>query len=307
MITKLSTRASLTDLLDAYLSYIQLEKGSSPNTSESYSLDLKRYISFLNDRGVDRLTDISPDHVRQWLHLLYSLGLVDSTRARNLSSVRMFHRFLVRELNIEHDPTAGIQGPRVRRPIPDVLTYGQIEDLLRLPDTNVPLGLRDRAMLEVVYACGLRVSELLRLQKTNLRSDGEFLLIMGKGSKERLVPMGIPARNALKQYFLRGRPLLAKPHKRSDILFLNNRGEPLSRMGFWKILNGYMSKVEWKAHVTPHTFRHSFATHLLEGGADLRSVQEMLGHSDISTTQIYTHVDRAFLKEQIRSFHPRGH
>jgi len=306
MITHLSARAALNDLLEAYLGYVQLDKGSSANTVESYNLDLKRYISFLTDRGVDRLTDITPDHVRQWLHLLYSLGLVDSTRARNLSSVRMFHRFLVRELNVEHDPTAGIQGPRVRRPIPDVLTYRQIEDLLRLPDCNTPLGLRDRAMLEVVYACGLRVSELLKLQRTNLRSNGEFLLIMGKGSKERLVPIGIPARNALKRYMLQARPLLSKPQKRTDVLFLNHRGEPLSRMGFWKILSGYMTKVKWKAHVTPHTFRHSFATHLLEGGADLRSVQEMLGHADISTTQIYTHVDREFLKEQIRSFHPRG-
>jgi integrase/recombinase XerD len=305
-ITRLTTRTSLSDLLDGYLSYIQLDKGASHNTTESYQLDLKRYISFLNGQGVDRLEDISPDHVRKWLHLLFSLGLVDSTRARNLSAARMFHRFLIRELNVDHDPTAGIQGPRVRRPIPDVLTYDQIQNLLRLPDSGTLLGLRDRAMLEVVYACGLRVSELLGLRRTSLHSNGEFLLIMGKGSKERLVPIGLPARKALKQYLTEGRSQLVKHGKRTDILFLNSRGDPLSRMGFWKILHGYLAKVKWKAHVTPHTFRHSFATHLLEGGADLRSVQEMLGHSDISTTQIYTHVDREFLTEQIRSFHPRG-
>ncbi|KPL06885.1 hypothetical protein AMJ86_06715 [bacterium SM23_57] len=303
----LSVRSSLDDLCDAFISYMQLEKSASQNTFESYALDLKRYLSFLNDKGIDQLENITSNHVRQWLQLLYNLGLVDSSRARNLSTVRSFHRFLIRELDTDHDPTTGIQGPRIHRPIPEVLTYDQIQDLLALPKTGTPFGLRDRAMFEVIYACGLRVSELLGLHKTNFRADGDFLLILGKGSKERLVPIGAPAKRAVQQYLLNGRPLLSKPKKRTDALFLNIRGEPLSRMGFWKILNGYLAEVSWKTRVTPHTFRHSFATHLLEGGADLRSVQEMLGHADISTTQIYTHVDREFLKEQIRSFHPRGH
>jgi integrase/recombinase XerD len=301
-----SVRASLWDLLDAYIGYIQLEKGAPNTTVDSYGLDLKRYITYLIDHGIERLEDITPDHVQKWLQLLHSLGLVDSSRARNLSTVKSFHRFLVKYLDVDFDPTTGIQGPRVHRPIPEVLTYQQIQDLLRQPDTGRPRGMRDRAMLETIYACGLRVSELLGLRKTDFRAGGEFLLVRGKGSKQRLVPIGTPAREAVNQYLLHGRPQLAKPLKRTDRLFLNARGEPLSRMGFWKILKGYLAMVPWKSRVVPHTFRHSFATHLLEGGADLRSVQEMLGHADISTTQIYTHVDREFLKEQIISFHPRG-
>jgi len=294
------------DLLNNFSNYIELEKGASQNTLHSYILDVKRYIEFLNNLGIQEPERITSDHIRQWLQLLNSLGLVDSSRSRNLSAVRAFHRFLNREMITKSDPTEGVQGPRVHRIIPDVLSYRQIQDLLNLPDTEIPLGMRDRAMLEVLYACGLRISELLGLTKTSFRAKGEFLLVFGKGSKERLVPIGVPARNAMKQYLHQGRPQLAKPEKRTDIIFLNSRGEPLSRMGFWKILNGYLAKVTWKDRVTPHTFRHSFATHLLEGGADLRAVQEMLGHASILTTQIYTHIDREFLKEQITSFHPRG-
>jgi integrase/recombinase XerD len=306
MTVKVKQSSSLDNLLGAFSNYIELEKGASSNTLDSYVLDIKRYIEFLNDRGIDDPEAITADQIRQWLQLLNSLGLVDSSRSRNLSAVRAFHRFLNREMILKSDPTEGIQGPRVHRIIPDVLSYQQIQDLLNLPDTGTALGMRDRAMLEVIYACGLRISELLGLKKTSFRANGEFLLVFGKGSKERLVPIGTPARNAMKQYLNHGRPQLARPEKRTDIIFLNSRGEPLSRMGFWKILNNYLSKVSWKAHVTPHTFRHSFATHLLEGGADLRAVQEMLGHASISTTQIYTHIDREFLKEQITSFHPRG-
>jgi len=306
MTVEVKHTSSLDDLLGAFSSYIELEKGASPNTLDSYILDIKRYIVFLSELGIDEPEHITSNHIRQWLQLLNSLGLVDSSRSRNLSAVRAFHRFLNREMVTKSDATEGIQGPRVHRIIPDVLSYQQIQDLLNLPDTETPLGMRDRAMMEVLYACGLRISELLGLTKTSFRAKGEFLLVFGKGSKERLVPIGSPARNAMKQYLNHGRPQLAKPEKRTDIIFLNNRGEPLSRMGFWKILNGYLNKVPWKAHVSPHTFRHSFATHLLEGGADLRAVQEMLGHASISTTQIYTHIDREFLKEQITSFHPRG-
>jgi integrase/recombinase XerD len=306
MMVEVKQTSSLDDLLGAFSNYIELEKGASPNTLDSYILDVKRYIDFLNDQGIDDPEAITSNQIRQWLQLLNTLGLVDSTRSRNLSAVRAFHHFLNREMHTKSDPTEGIQGPRVHRIIPDVLSYQQIQDLLNLPDTGTVLGMRDRAMLEVIYACGLRISELLGLTKTSFRAKGEFLLVFGKGSKERLVPIGTPARNAMKQYLNHGRPQLAKPEKRTDIIFLNNRGEQLSRMGFWKILNGYLTKVPWKAHVSPHTFRHSFATHLLEGGADLRAVQEMLGHASISTTQIYTHIDREFLKEQITTFHPRG-
>jgi len=306
--TTIATQASsiLGDLLGAFSDYIEVEKSASPNTLDSYILDVKRYIAFLNELGIDELEAITSDHIQKWLRLLFDMGLVDSSRSRNLSAVRAFHRFLIREMITASNPTEGVQGPRVRRIIPDVLSYQQIQDLLKLPNTKTPLGMRDRAMLEVIYACGLRISELLGLTKTSFRAKGEFLLVFGKGSKERLVPIGTPARNAMKYYIAQGRPQLTKPEKRTDIIFLNSRGEPLSRMGFWKILKGYMTKVPWKARVTPHTFRHSFATHLLEGGADLRAVQEMLGHASISTTQIYTHIDREFLKEQITSFHPRG-
>ncbi len=304
--SKLSRRATLSNLLDAFLGYLQLEKGASENTFDNYRLDLRRYVTYLEDQGIETINGVTGDQVRKWLRILHSLGLVDTTRARNLSAVRAFHKFLCRELNLDINPTSGIQGPRVRRPIPDVMTYEQIQDLLALPDTETPIGLRDRAMLEVLYACGLRISEMLGLRTTHLRAGGDFLLIMGTGSKERMVPIGIPAKEATKSYMRKGRPRLAKPHKRTDALFLNVRGEQLSRMGFWKILHGYLGKVPWKAHVTPHTFRHSFATHLLEGDADLRAVQEMLGHADISTTQIYTHIDREFLREQIITFHPRG-
>lgn len=222
------------------------------------------------------------------------MGLSANSVARNLSSIRGFYRFLIEENYIDYDPTETIDRPKLARRLPSVLSYDEIRKLIEMPDVRNHLGLRDRAMLETIYACGLRVSELLNLKLNDIHWQQEFVRIYGKGRKERLVPIARSALNWIQRYLDRARPLLDRFNRSDGALFLNVRGQGLSRMGFWKILNKYAEQADIRKEIHPHTFRHSFATHLLEGGADLRAVQEMLGHADISTTQIYTHIDRTF-------------
>ena len=296
----------MNDYLQQYLDYLRFEKNLSDNSISSYKTDLERYISYLDTQYITRPDKIESKHIRRLLQLLSELGLSTATLARNLSSIRSFHLFLISEDMISSDPSENVDGPKLRRHLPSVLTFNEIESICETIVVDAPLGLRDRAMIEVLYACGLRISELLTLLLREIYFKEEFIRILGKGSKERLVPISSRAIIWTKKYIELSRPLLDK-HKRSNgITFLSVRGTGMSRMGFWKILNKYIKESGIRKEIHPHTFRHSFATHLLEGGADLRAVQEMLGHSDISTTQIYTHLDRSYLQQEYKDYHPRA-
>ncbi|NIM19774.1 MAG: site-specific tyrosine recombinase XerD [Candidatus Latescibacteria bacterium] len=291
--------------LDCFLDYIAVEKGLLPNTIESYGRDLRAYIDTLEDLGV-RHTDAIPLEAPE-LHLvkLTRRNLRASSRARALSAVRQFQQFLAREGMAPETPGRKLATPKRAKRIPKVLTIDQIERLLAAPDSRTPIGIRDRAMLEVGYGAGLRVSELCGLELDDLMEDEQLLLVRGKGRKERLVPYGKHADRALRRYLARGRPVLAKS-RISPYLFLNRKGVGISRVGFFKNLKRHAAAAGIELEVSPHVLRHSFATHLLEGGADLRYVQELLGHADISTTQVYTSVDTRHLIEVHKAFHPRG-
>lgn len=288
-----------------FLNFLRIEKNASTNTVVSYQNDLLRYLSYLHDKEIHEITKISPSDIQGLVYLLVGLGLAPSSTARNLSAIRMFHKFLVREGYADKDPTVNITFPNQPKSLPNALTQFEIEAILEQPDISTSRGLRDRAMIEFLYAAGLRVSELISINLSDLFFQEGFIRVVGKGSKERVVPIGGEAIRFTSRYLKETRPELLRKRNRSSRLFLNMRGLPLSRMGVWKILRGYVDKAAIKTEVSPHTFRHSFATHLIEGGADLRAVQEMLGHADISSTQIYTHLDREYLKEVHRSFHPR--
>jgi len=291
-----------SDLLaDQFINYLRIEKGLAENTIQSYSRDLTRFIQFLEGGN------LSPIHVTQE-HIIGYMGSLGSlsvrTAARNLSSLKMFFRFLVIEGKIEKSPARLLKAPKLPLRLPDVLSPQEVEQLLSQPDNTSHLGQRDRAMLELLYATGLRVSELVGLKVPNINLEAGYVRMVGKGSKERMVPVGAKALEALKDYLFGGRMRLLK-HKSSPYLFLNVMGRVMSRQGFWKIIKRYGVKAGIKKRITPHRLRHSFASHLLEGGADLRSVQIMLGHEDISTTQIYTHVTRERLKKVHEKYHPR--
>lgn len=295
----------LREVLGRFINFLRLERGLSENTIEAYNRDLERYTILLTSRGKNGPRKASLDDVSALLHLLGDLGLDGSSVARNLTSVRMFHRFLLAEGESDRDPTENLKPPRLGRKLPSVLTIQEVECLITAPDVNRNLGLRDRALMEILYGAGLRVSELIGLDRSHLIFDLEVVRVVGKGNRERVVPVGSEAKVWVNAYLDQVWPDLYKSSSGGRV-FLNWRGETISRMGVWKLLSGYVRKVGINKRVSPHTLRHSFATHLLEGGADLRAVQEMLGHADISTTQIYTHVDREYLKEVHRTFHPRA-
>ena len=292
--------------LEEFIRYLRVERNAAANTIDSYSLDLKRYIECLQQQGVRSVEKIERTHILSFLTLLRELGLTARSISRNFSAVKGFHRFLINEELSRTNPTENVEAPKLSKKLPDVLTPDEIELILEQPNTNHVLGVRDKAILETLYATGIRVSELTGLRQTNVLFDSGIIRVFGKGSKERLVPIGRSALLWIRKYQEGARPRLAKRGETNDILFLNVRGKPLSRMSIWNIVHQYTVAAGIKKEVHPHTFRHSFATHLLEGGADLRAVQEMLGHADISTTQVYTHIDREYLKEVHRTFHPRG-
>jgi integrase/recombinase XerD len=289
--------------LDAYLAYLDLERGLSRNTRESYQRDLGQCAAFLARRGVLDWRAVKPEDASAWVRSL-SRGAA-SSQARKLTALRMFARFMVRERLRPDDFTALLSGPRLARRLPDSLTTAEVGRLLGSPSGGDPASLRDRGLLELFYSSGLRVSELaaLTLQQVDLK-DG-FARVFGKGSKERVVPMGERARDAVAAWITSGRPHFVKPGTRSQ-LFLNSRGTALSRVGLWGIVKKHAKRAGITKSVKPHLLRHSFATHLLSGGADLRSIQEMLGHASISTTQIYTAVEGRRLLDQHARFHPRN-
>ena len=295
----------LMDALRQFLDHVGLERGLADNMTEAYERDLTRYLEVLTDLGTFSVEDISQKDVSALLNLLTEMGLEASSVARNLTAVRMFHRFLVAEEFVHNDPTEHLKPPKLGRKLPSVLNIYEIERLMLATDLETPLGIRDRALLEILYGAGVRVSELTSLSRSDLFFDMEVIRVFGKGSRERVVPIGSEGIEWVTTYLNNIRPTLVKPDTGNEV-FLNFRGGKLSRMGVWKILRQYVGIAGIEKKVSPHTMRHSFATHLLEGGADLRAVQEMLGHADISTTQIYTHVDREYLKEVHKTFHPRA-
>jgi integrase/recombinase XerD len=300
-----SAAPHLPKLIDQFLNYLLVEKGLSRATIEAYSADLLRYADFLLQNGQD--TVAAEDHALILKHLinLRNEGLGARSRARHLVSVRGFYRFLAREKVLPLDPSKLVDLPKTTLKLPDVLNPAEVQRLLNAPDGRKPSGLRDAAMLEVLYAAGLRVSELVNLKIQDVRLEAGFVRVMGKGSKERIVPIGQYAREKVLFYLEHARGRMVKEGT-SPYLFVGRAGRPMTRQGFWKLLRQYAAAAGLFKKVTPHSLRHSFASHLLEGGADLRAVQVMLGHADISTTQIYTHVTGDRLKELHRRFHPRG-
>lgn len=292
-------------LLDEFLNTLTVERGVSDNTLSAYARDLQRYLAFLERRKISSPAKVDLSHIQAFLVSLRDSGLSPRSAARTISALRTFHRFLAGQGYVQSDPTALLRTPRVPRSLPNVLSGDEVEQLLQAPDVSSPRGLRDKAMLELLYATGLRVSELLSLPLTALDPTVGFVRCMGKGAKERVVPVGSSALGWLKEYLTRGRPPLTAG-KDTAFLFLGRSGRRLTRQAFWKSVRSYAGRAGISKRITPHTLRHSFATHLLEHGADLRSVQLMLGHADISTTQIYTHVGRARLREIHERFHPRS-
>lgn len=290
------------DLLDEFITHLRVERGLAQNTIQAYSRDLVRFFMYLESRNLTPF-EIARGCIRDYVGTLNS-RLSKRSQARNISAIKTFFRFLVSEGRMKENPARLMETPRIPRKLPDILSLDEVMQLLVQPDITTPLGQRDRAMLELLYATGLRVSELVGLRVSDVKLEAGYVKTLGKGAKERLVPFGEKALQAVRAYLSYGRPALLKdghpPH-----LFLNFRGKPLTRQGFWKIAGNHGRAAGIKKRIKPHGLRHSFASHLLEAGADLRSVQVMLGHVDITTTQIYTHVTRGRLKELHEKCHPR--
>lgn len=293
-------------LLERFIRYLALEKGLADNTLFAYETDLKRYIEYLEEKGINHVERITPLFLQHYIGMLYDVGLASNSMARNFSAIRGFHQYLLANNYSSSDPSELLETPRLKRKLPYVLSVEEVNSIMNQPDTNEKLGIRDRAMLEVIYGCGLRISELLKLKLNHLYLEDELIRIIGKGSKERFTPIGEEAVHWLTVYLGRVRPQLASAKTTHNVVFLNRNGAPLTRMGFWKILRKYVLKANLSSNIHPHTFRHCFATHLLDNGADLRAVQELLGHVDISTTQIYTHVSRQQLVKIFKKYHPRS-
>ena len=291
--------------IPAFIDHLRFERGLADPTLEAYRRDVVRLAAFLRDRSRAGPAGVSTADLRTFIHHLKDLGLAPTSVARNLSAIRTYFGFLLAENLAVSDPSERLQAPKGWRTLPEVLSVQEVERLLETPDLAHPLAWRDRAMLEFAYASGVRVTELVELALQRLSLEEGYALVLGKGSKERIVPMGRRAVAALSLYLREVRPRLERGRGQGRV-FLNARGGPLTRMGVWKILRRHVEAAGIERRVSPHTLRHSFATHLLEGGADLVAVQELLGHADISTTQVYTHVDRQYLAEVHRSFHPRA-
>ena len=294
----------IASLVEDFLHHLTVERGLARNSVLAYGSDLAKFGRYLSDKS--RLPrQVRRGEIDEFARRLAREGLAPKSVARALNAVRMFYRYLVHEKLVDEDPTAAVRAPRTWKTLPRFLTLEEVDHLLGAPDPGQTLGLRDTAMVEVLYATGLRVSELVSLRLRDLNLEVGYLTCVGKGRKERLVPMGRKASQQVRAYLEGARPRLLKGTS-ATALFLNNRGGPMSRQGFWKILKKYGRAAGLRGGLSPHVLRHSFATHLLERGADLRSVQMMLGHADISTTQIYTHINRERLRKIYKQFHPRA-
>jgi integrase/recombinase XerD len=297
----------MEERLKDFIHFMVVEKGLSKNTVISYERDLNHYLSYIkNVEQIPSLNEITRFQIIHFLNHLKQQGKSAKTLARHVASIRSFHQFLLREKAVEQDPTVHLETPQTERSLPKVLSLTEVEALLEAPKDSTPFALRDRAMLELLYATGIRVSELIQLNMDDLHLMMGFIRCIGKGNKERIIPIGKTAAAVLETYLSEGRLKLRSKNHPTEALFLNHHGKRLTRQGYWKILKGLAKKANIEKEITPHTLRHSFATHLLENGADLRAVQEMLGHADISTTQIYTHVSRTRLKDVYSKHHPRA-
>jgi integrase/recombinase XerD len=297
----------LESRLQDFIHFLIVERGLAKNSIDSYQRDLKNYTKFIQKvESAKSWNDVKRVNITGFLSHLKSEGKSSKTIARHVASIRSFHQFLLREKVAEQDPSIHIESPKMERTLPKVLSIEEVEALLDAPQESTPLGIRDKAMLEVLYATGIRVSELIKLKMDDVHLKMGFVRCIGKGNKERIIPIGKTAISVLEKYLTSGRPKLVSRKHNDDSLFLNHHGKGLSRQGFWKILKGLATEAKISKELTPHTLRHSFATHLLENGADLRAVQEMLGHVDISTTQIYTHVTKTRMKDVYSKFHPRA-
>lgn len=293
--------------LEEFLTHLKLAKNASPNTVSAYGHNIQEFLDYLDGEGVRDLSEAEHKHGAAFLQFLrLQRGISARSLARSVSALKSFYRYLLQQDYVEHDPFGKITSPKFPASLPTAMSLAEVDALFALPDTESTLGLRDRVMLEFLYACGLRVSEMIELKISDVFIEQEVIRVLGKGSKERIVPVGSSALRWLTIYLRESRPLLARTGKSGNFLLLNRRGGKLSRMGVWKLIRRYAEEAGINTGIHPHTFRHSFATHLIEAGADLRSVQEMLGHSDISTTQIYTHVDNEYIKQEHRDKHPRG-
>jgi len=297
------TSLSAEEALRLFLEYLAVEKGLSRNTRLAYHRDLKKFLLYLKREKMD-WSRPGEENLIRFVHEQSRLGLQSRSLARLISSLRAFYRFLILDGLAQKDPTARLASPKTWRALPKFLTIAEVETLLNQPDLTSPSGLRDRAMLEILYAAGLRVSELCELKPSDLHLEGAYLICLGKGGKERVVPLGRSAVAFARRYIKEVRPRLDK--KSQEALFLSRRGLPFTRQGVWKLLREYARRARLSAKISPHVLRHSFATHLLERGADLRSVQMMLGHSQITTTQVYTHISRQRLRHIYERYHPRA-
>jgi integrase/recombinase XerD len=297
---------SMNNQVQAFIDHLDVERRLSKNTLDSYQRDLSQYTRFLNGNEISGWTDTQKVHIQSYLLHLKKLGRTPATISRSLVSIRSFHHFLMREGQASANPAFDLEPPKLDKPLPKVLTVAEVEQLLDAPDPSNRQGARDKAMLELLYATGIRVTELISLDLESLNLDMGFVRCVGKGGKERVVPLGKTAAGFLAHYIDTMRPRLLKEDTESQALFVNHAGGRLTRQGFWKIIKKHAREAKIESDITPHTLRHSFAAHLLDNGADLRSVQEMLGHADISTTQIYTQVSKTRLKDVYDRAHPRA-
>ena len=294
------------ELIEQFIFFMQAERGVSKNTIDSYRRDLKKFILYLGKiNKKNSLKTVSKDDIVDFLMLLKDNKMATASIARNLASLKTFWKFLVSERIMEENIAAVIETPKIWKSVPDVLNKKEVEMLLEKPSANTVLGIRDKAILELMYASGLRVSEVSDLKKTNINTAAEFIKCTGKGGKERIIPLGKEAKKNIERYIAKVRYKLSK-RTGDDHLFLSRLGKKISRQSLWKMIKKYADHCGIHKHITPHTLRHSFATHLLEGGAELRGVQEMLGHADISTTQIYTHINKEKLRGIHEKYHPRA-
>ncbi|ABO49634.1 tyrosine recombinase XerD subunit [Desulforamulus reducens MI-1] len=292
--------------LDEFIHYLAVERGLAQNTLASYRIDLSQYLDHLKKQGVSSLTQADRNHILSHLYKLQKDGKAPATISRHLAALKHFYRFLVSDGAVSEDYTVSLESPKLKQRLPHVLSTEEVENLLCQPQLSDPAGLRDKAMLELIYATGIRVSEMVSLNLPDVELDMGYIKCFGKGAKERIIPLGSVAIRYIREYLERSRVKLTKGKTEHQALFVNVQGKRLTRQGFWKIIKKYAKEGRINKPITPHTLRHSFATHLLENGADLRAVQEMLGHADISTTQIYTHLTKLRLREVYTKAHPRA-
>lgn len=297
----------IVDAIEDYIHFLRVERQLSKNTLQSYERDIKDYTqSIFEAQQLEEFNDVERFHILQHLQNLRSKGISARTISRHISSIRSFHQFLLREKRCNNDPTVHIEMPKIEQKLPNILSIEEIDRLIATPNVSKPQGVRDRAMLELLYATGMRVSECIALNLEDIHLTMGFVRVFGKGGKERIIPLGGSAIEACTNYLNTARFQLENSKLRTEAIFINQRGKRLTRQGCWKLMKGYAEKAGIEKKLTPHILRHSFATHLIENGADLRAVQEMLGHADIATTQIYTHISKTRLSEVYKQFHPRA-